>query len=377
MTFLDIKTVVTEAHHPRSHRGSTLNENDRFQLVYNVYSDPRQHDSKIKGTHAQTNLVFLHGTGFSKDVWNYTIEAFFEHYGDALGTVIAFDTVNHCDSYMLNKGKVGWVCTWEDNGRDAIKIIKELDLKGGTILIGHSMGGASALHAAALERRVIDSVIAIEPVCYGEYEKFKSMPEVRKVYYRLILALNKAILDTFPSEKVFDGFMRKKNLTKTFHPRILDDLINSNKLVNPRTGETSFKTTKNMQLVSYASSILSSMYMPDIARTIDCEVCHIIGATAKWNPPEAAPTLRRNLPHCTPVEIPNGEHLVPLEMPDETFKAMQPFIERRMKRIQEIAQRDYSGGPNTATEREDFFFAKVEEAEQLFTSGKQVFYDRL
>lgn len=380
MTFLTVKTVVTDAYYPRANRGSTTNENDRLQLVYNVYTDGRSNNKAGQPTanpHSKTNLMFLHGATFSKEVWEYIIEMFFDKYGDALGTVVALDAANHADSYLLNKGKLGWVYSWEDGGKDAVKVLRDLDLKGGTILIGHSMGGTSALHAAAVEKRLIDSVVSIEPVCYTDCKAYYNSPELRNTYYKLLKALNRSMFESFPTEAQYMAFMKKKNLTRTFHPRVLDDLLRANTLVDVTTGVTSYKTHKYMQLSSYASSILSTLYLPDLARTIDCEVCHMIGSKAKWNPPEAAPTLRAHLLHGTPVDIEDGEHLVSLERPEETFKAMQPFIEKRMQRIQELAEASYKVNPMTEQEREAYYWAGVEEAEKLFVSGKKLIYDRL
>lgn len=374
---LIIKSVITDAHHPRSLRASTLNEDDRLQVVCNLYTDKRYANSKVRDSHAQVNLVFTHGVGFSKDTWNYMVEKFFDSYGEQLGTVVAIDAVNHCDSYVLNKHKLGWVCSWEDQGRDVIKVLSELELKGGTILIGHSMGGAAALHAAALEKRLVDSVVAIEPVCFMDRDKYLDDAKERNRLYRLLKALNSSFVESFPSAEVFDKFHRKKYLTKTMHPRVLDDLLRANLVVDQKTGEATFKTPKRMQLSSYGSAVMSTMYMPKIAMTIDCEVCHVIGADASWNPPQAAPTLRANLPYCTAIDVPKGQHLLPLEMPDETFAAIQPFIEKRMARIKEIASEDYGTNPNTNEEREEYFWAGVDKVEELFTSGKKVVYSRL
>lgn len=377
MSNLLIKTVITDAHHPRSLRGSTLNENDRLQVAYNVYTDRRFANSKVKGTHRQVNLAFMHGVGFSKDTWNYIIEKCFDNYGDRLGTVIALDAVNHCDSYVLNKGKLGWICTWEDYGRDLVKVLRDLDLKGGTIVVGHSMGGAAVLHAAALEKRLIDSVVTIEPVCFVDKAKYKGDPKVRKARVRLLEALGRSSAESFPNVEAFDKFYRFKNITKTFHPRVLDDVIKAHTVVDPETGVTTFKTPKHMQLVMYEASILSMWHIPELASTIDCEVCHIIGADSTWNSPETAPTLRSKLVYGTAVDIPKGLHLVPMEMPDETFQAMQAFIEKRIARIEELAIEDYGKNPNTPQEREDFYWTNAEKAKELFTSGKKILYSRL
>ncbi|KAF5093707.1 hypothetical protein D0Z00_003915 [Geotrichum galactomycetum] len=377
MSFLKKECFVTDAHHPRANRQSIINEDDRLQLAYCIYSDPRLPTTTIGNPHEKINLLFLHGSTFSKEVWEYTIELFFNKYGSAIGTVIAIDAVNHAASYELNKGKLGWVCTWEDIGKDAVKVLRDLNLKGGTIIIGHSMGGAAALHAAIVEKALIDSIVSIEPVCYADRKAFYSNKDVRNAYYKLLHAVHRSIRDTFDSEQQYLEFMRKKSFISTLHPRVLDALLANNTIVDPKTGVTRYKTPKNMQVTAYASSIMSTLYLPESVKAIDCEVLHIIGSKATWNPPEAAPALRKGLLFGTAVDIENGQHLVPLEMPDETFAAMLPFIDKRLRRIQELAKEEHSANPTTPEAREEYYWRGVAEADKLFTSGQKLIYSRL
>lgn len=376
MSFLKKECFVTDAHHPRANRQSIINEDDRLRLAYCIYSDPRL-PAPTGNPHEKVNLLFLHGSTFSKEVWEYIIELFFNKYGSAIGTVIAIDAVNHAASYELNKGKLGWVCTWEDIGKDAVKVLHDLNLKGGTIVIGHSMGGAAALHAAIVEKALIDSVVSIEPVCYTDRESFFTKKQVRDAFYKLLRAVHRSIRDTFDTEQQYLDFMRNKNFTKTLHPRVLDALLANNTIVDPKTGVTRYRTPKNMQVTAYASSIMSTVYLTQSVRGIDCEVLHIIGSKATWNSPDVAPALRKGLLYGTAVDIENGEHLVSLEMPEETFAAMVPFIDKRLRRIQELAKQEHSDNPITPEEREAYYWRGVAEADELFTSGQKVLYTRL
>lgn len=376
MTFLKKESFVTDAHHPRANRQSVINEDDRLRLAYCIYSDPRLPPTDIN-PHEKVNLLFLHGSTFSKEVWEYIIELFYNKYKSRIGTVVAVDAVNHAASYELNKGKLGWVCTWEDIGKDAVKVLRDLNLKGGTIVIGHSMGGAAALHAAAVEKALIDSVVTIEPVCYMDTNAYFNSKKMQTAYYKLLFAVYRSIIDTFDTKEQYIQFMRKKNFTRTLHPRVLEALLENNTVVDAKTGETRYKTPKTMQMTSYASSIMTTVYLPQIVKSIDCEVLHIIGSDATWNPPEAAPALRKALLFGTAVDIEKGQHLVPLEMPDETFMAMQPFIEKRMQRIHELAKEEYGTNPITPEEREAYYWRGVKEADELFSSGKKLMYNRL
>ncbi|KAF5092662.1 hypothetical protein D0Z03_002752 [Geotrichum reessii] len=376
MTFLKKESFVTDAHHPRANRQSVINEDDRLRLAYCIYSDPRLPPTD-SNPHEKVNLLFLHGTTFSKEVWEYMIELFYNKYERRIGTVVAVDAVNHAASYELNQGKLGWVCTWEDIGKDAVKVLRDLNLKGGTIVIGHSMGGAAALHAAAVEKALIDSVVTIEPVCYTDTNAYFNNKKMQTAFYKLLSAVHRSIIDTFDTKEQYVQFMSKKNFTRTLHPRVLKALLENNTVVDAKTGGTRYKTPKNMQMTSYASSIMTTVYLPQIVKSIDCEVLHIIGSDATWNPPEAAPVLRKALLFGTAVDIEKGQHLVPLEMPDETFVAMQPFIEKRMHRIYELAREEYGINPTTPEEREAYYWRGVKEADELFSSGKKLMYNRL
>lgn len=371
MTELIVKTQVCDAHFPRMNRESTIGSDDRLKLVFNTYSTS-QYPSLNQPD--KINLLFFHGATLSKEVWNYYIEKFYADYGSQLGTVITFDAVGHAASYLLNKGKLGWVYSWEDGGKDAIAILKFLNLKGKTILIGHSMGGTSAIHATQLEKNLIDSAITIEPVCYTDVEAFKANRKLRDNYYKLFFVVKKSIQTEFKSLDEYNKFMTKRNHTRTFHPRILKDLLDHNTVKHP-DGSVSYITPPQHQLTAYASSLLSTIYIPDLAKTIDCEVLHIIGADATWNPPEAASVLRASLKYGTSYDIPKGQHAVPYEQPDETYNAMRAFFEKRVKRVREIAAQYPE--PKSDEERENFYWNGAEQVRELYSSDKQWFYHRL
>ncbi len=146
-----IKTLRTQdAHYPRTPLNSTVYPSDRLDLVLTVYESRLLDsvDSAHNDLHNKEiiNLIFVHGTGMCKEVWNYHIDKLFRGNDKKdrkwiLGTAVAIDAVNHGDSYLLNKNKVGWCYNWLDGGKDISRVVKKLNLKGRTLSIGHSMGG--------------------------------------------------------------------------------------------------------------------------------------------------------------------------------------------------------------------------------------------
>ena len=73
---------------------------------------------------------------------------------------------------------------------------------------------------------------------------------------------------------------------------------------------------------------------------IPIPLTHIVGAAAKWNPPESVPSIRKNLGNLWKTyDIEKGEHLVNGELPDETVGAIAEHISGRVDAV--IRNKDY------------------------------------
>ncbi|VVT54521.1 uncharacterized protein SAPINGB_P004117 [Magnusiomyces paraingens] len=373
MTYLTVEKRIIDGHFPRFNRTSTIKPFDKLQVVYNVYTDERPGKQAKVSPEEQVHLVFLHATGFTKESWEYWIEMFYEKYGPQLGTVISVDAVNHGESYILNEHKLGLTCSWEDSARDVLRILAAQNITSNAILIGHSMGGGTALHAAAFERRVIDSVISIEPVAYFNHDlhKFK---KGRETWVGFLTKLNKYIKDTFASEEEYAQYLKKGGVGRTVHPRILEDLIRSG-FVKRDDGSILAIPPRGAQITSYASSNFTTLYLRDQLKTIDCAVCHVIGSAATWNPPESVEAIRGALPNVVGVDIPDGQHLVPMERPEDTFAAIGPFFESRLTAISEYATQEVD--PQTREERDAYYNETFTELKERYLSGKQIKLDRV
>lgn len=379
MTFLAVEKRIFNAHFPRSDRTSTIRPFDELQIAANIYTDPRpetQHvrDARNKKDPAELiNIVFLHAVGFVKENWEIWAEMFFDKYGDSLGTVLAFDSVNHGESYVLNRHKLGLTVSWEDAGRDVLKILRELNIKSNVVLIGHSMGGASALQAAAFERRVIDSVITIEPVAYLNPRTHTTKPG-RKALVTMLEKINKYIQDKFPDQQAYEKYMARGGVARTVHPRIRDELFRYGRHVE-EDGTILAVPPRHAQMSCYISSYLSTRYINDQMKTIDCEVCHVIGAAATWNPPESVKSIREGLPNVVAVDIENGQHLVAMERPEDTFNAIVPFFEKRAKAIEQRVKKE-EGKIETFEQADEYYWGTFNKAKDLYTKGQFTKYDR-
>lgn len=368
-TFLTAEKRVTYAYYPRSDETSTLGPDDKLQVVYNIYRDERS-PTRNKGP---VNLFFIHSTCLCKEAWEIWIEKFFDLYGDDIGTVISMDTINHGESFLLNQNKLGLTCSWEDIGKDVILILRENGLYNNTILIGHSMGGAVALHAALHERRMIESVVSIEPVAYCDPMSHK-VSQGREGYVDFLTKVNKYIQDQFPNEKAFEKYMVRGGIARTLHPRVRETVLKYAKKINDDGSVTAIPDRPG-QLTSYASFYFSTRYLYYQMKTVDCEVCHVIGTEATWNPPESAEFIRKTLPYVVKVDIPKGQHMVPFEQPDETFEGIVPFINKHVEQIKSNVSNLVV--MNTQEERVSKYWKQYEIMRERYLSGKQIDLDRV
>lgn len=208
-------TKSSRAWFPRSDYRSTLNGDDSLNVVYDVYEDTGTRYVGEDG-HVAVNIVFLHGTGMNKSIWEWYVRHFektITNYTFRLGKIIAVDQVNHGDSSVLNEKKLGSVFNWLDGSRD-VNLICQRELSPNSpnsfnVLIGHSMGGHQALGCAILAPNLFQLIITLEPVV-----KMLNIPNSQnttKVSFNYFNAIKRMSTDTFDSEQQYYAFMKQKS----------------------------------------------------------------------------------------------------------------------------------------------------------------------
>lgn len=331
---------ITDAHFPRQ-SGSTISVDDKLKIVYNKFSPtiPPPED-KIR-----VNLLFSHGTGMNKEIWNYHIEKLYrESYNQEhwyLGSVISFDCVSHGDSGVMNKDKLGWTYGWIDGGKDIIEIVKHENstcndfLNNRTsknIIIGHSLGGHQVMVAGFLEPQLFDTIIPIEPVFYTPDNRFFY------VFIDRFKKVQKYIYDTFKTKEEFYEYYTKFAFTKDMHPRISQDYIDNEfyEVYDPATKSTVYKSkaSKVSQMATYLSSYWALEQSTAMIPHMKCKICYVWGEKARWNPPGTEEYFLENAKPESLIEyhcVKDGTHLLNGELPDETVKIIQGVIEKRSK----------------------------------------------
>lgn len=328
--------------HPIRAKGSTLiaEDTENLIIVYNKYKSSSPHPNPE--SQLAFNLVFCHGTGFNKSVWNYLIRQLYKLSQSHevpwyLDTVLAVDALGHGDSSLANEGKMGCVYMWDDGAKDVIEIIKHErettgDMKNNfearTVLVGHSMGGFTALYASFLESTLFDSVVAIEPVIYGT-------PETEARFMRLFKKLVGLMMDTFDTEQDARDYFEKYSFTKHFQSDVLKDYVDD-EVYKTKTKEGKYvyksKCLKVSQMTTYLSSHMSIIKGMLALPLIRVPVFHVVGGAANWNLRESIDWIRNAIsPNMLAgaIDIDKGQHLVNSEQPNDVIKVINNALTKR------------------------------------------------
>ncbi|ANB14548.1 Lpx1p [Sugiyamaella lignohabitans] len=368
---IKISPKITEANYPRGHSRAVLYPDARLKIAYNVFT-LFKNSGNIRPEEA-LNLVFCHGAQMCKELWNYTIELFFNDpdLGPKLGKVLAIDYVAHGDSYLANTESISFENSWEDASRDINAVVKEEKLIGTTILIGHSMGGMQGLWSAFYEPGLYDSVVTIDPQGYREeIDPVKSAKILGKKFSKLY---DTRALDTFKNYDEYYHYMTKIGLSAKFHPRCQKDYIDAS-FVQQEDGSVIMKTPRWSQVSVYISGQTVYRDSLKVLGSLDCEVLHIF-PTQGYK--EGSDAIRAALRFATLVDIPNTGHLVPFEQPVETFEAMKGFVLRRYQRGLAIERQTYARASFSPAQRKQFVKTNFEQIFWGLKQGKSPLHSRL
>lgn len=319
---------VADAVFPRS-VGTTTLPSDRLKIVYDKYKSTK---TALDGT-TIVNLIFAHGTGMNKSVWNIHIRKLFElseRSSWKIGAVISIDSVSHGDSGLLNRPYLGWTSGWLDGARDLIAVVKyEIETRSDfvpsaysrNILVGHSMGGFLATYAGYLEPSLFDSVIAVEPVLV--YDSSHT-----KVFLKRVKKLALLLRDSFASEEDANTWYKRISFYSEMEKEALDEFVADE--VIAENGNYISKASVRSQLASYISAVLDVESGQTILKHLRIPFFHIIGKSAQWNPPEAVKYIRNTVPYnlLETADL-DGAHLVHVTNVQDTVDAIAVFVDRR------------------------------------------------
>lgn len=310
------QTKIIQAHHPRCNIDSTLSSNDILSIVYSVHYSTRKAKRLI-------NLVFLHGSGMSRAVWYYHTEKLLSMDSLNINSIILIDQVNHGDSYLLNKLKLGPHYDWIDGARDVIKVMSnELSISNNNksyynIIIGHSMGGFQALSTIVLSPGLFQKCIVIEPVVITLSEVLFPKSDktiIKKSFYD---ALFNNMNDTFDNISQFNDFIDNSSFYKNSSPIIKDIIKQYELLYSNNNNKIITKMNSFQNILCYLTNRPGSSWLLNNLSFINIPVISIWGKNSNWTPKQNLTTLQNNIPLFNTIIIDDADHLLNIELPDK------------------------------------------------------------
>ncbi|CAI4036391.1 hypothetical protein SMKI_15G2340 [Saccharomyces mikatae IFO 1815] len=320
------ETKICSASWPRVSQ-STLCTTDRLELVYDVYCNAERQLHPHTAT--SLNLVFLHGGGMSRVVWEYYLPRLVA--ADPEGNyviekIVLIDQVNHGDSAVRNRGKLGTDFNWIDGARDVIKIASyelgsDNEQPALNVAIGHSMGGFQALACDVLSPNLFDLLILIEPVVISRQVvgsgRKRAPPGSSHISENLYNSLRLKTCDRFANESEYIHYMKNDSFFTKAHASILQNIIDFERIkVSDDDGSVRTKMEQAQNLLCYMNMESFAPFLISNVKFVSTRTIHIVGALSTWCPPENQLFLQKTLRNYHLDVVPGGSHLVNIEVPD-------------------------------------------------------------
>lgn len=224
---------------------------------------------------------------------------------------------------------------WSDHGADRLRSWSQLtedlraelarrDLKG-VLAVGHSLGAAMSLLAAAADPGLFRAVVAIDPILLtGVRARLWGVMKRYGLSGRLSLVRGtRARRVVWPDRKAALAAYSRKPLFRHWRPEVLEDYLADGMVENPGGGvRLRYPPEWEARIFEIAPHDL----WPRLRR-ITAPTLVVRGARSDAFRPDAARRVGRELPGSLVVEIPGSTHLVPMERPEELGRVVLDFLQ--------------------------------------------------
>lgn len=201
-------------------------------------------------------LFFAHANGFPKEIWEPTLARLLDSpAGNLIDEVWAWESIQHGDAAIINRGSLSKFFDWSDNTRDIVNFftnflpsqpsparlplhltripeIESLDrrshgfLHRRVMVVGHSYGGCTSTLAVQNFPALFDSLVLIDPVIPKPF----TSEEVGKVYHdKTDVLLTGSLLrrDTWSSREEALATFLKNPFFRAWHPDVLSVYVDA------------------------------------------------------------------------------------------------------------------------------------------------------
>jgi len=256
-------------------------------------SEKYKTDYLFKKKNDTSPIVFIHGVGLTKEIWNSQIDFFKDH------NILTYDLLAH--------GKTGLEKTqlnFEDFVKQLINLINELDIKK-IHLVGFSLGALIARHFAAQHGDRLNSLILHSSI----YKRSKEQMRVVENRYELIktdkpISKDRALRRWFTEDFIKNNKDVYNKIYSMLEENNLSDLIKAYKLFV-------YYEDDDQMLNKINTNTLVTTGQHDVGSTTDMAI-----------------NLSENIKNAKYKEIKNGKHLCNIECADDFNKTVELFVDK-------------------------------------------------
>lgn len=261
------------------------------------------------GRSSELHLIFVHATGFCKEVWSPIIEHLLSNNRGRF-SISAHDLRGHGES-RLPSHMENIVQDWWLSAIDILFLVQELRLREGAkriVGIGHSIGGAVLLMAALLSPQIFEELITMEPIIRPPPYTLEDNP--------LSLQAKKRRFQFDTKEEAYHYYKQKKDLFGMWNDRVLRAYIDGGIRWNPQSQKWELKCTPQTESLSFRSGGNTALWslLPKFKGKL-----HIWRGEFSWYTPTV---LREIVQLFDPQHLPvtytftGSDHLFPMQQPD-------------------------------------------------------------
>ena len=256
-------------------------------------SDKFKTNYYYKNVNEKNPIVFIHGVGLTKEIWEPQINFFKNH------NTLTYDLLGHGKT-PLDKTQLNFV----DFTKQLSSLIKELDIKK-IHLVGFSLGSLIARHFAATNGDRLSSLVLHASI----YKRSEEQKRVVQNRFELMKNDRPASKDRAIRRWFSDKYLKDN---KEMYDKIFS-ILDSNDPVNL------LKTYKLFVNYEDDDQILSKINTNTLVTTGQYDV----GSTT-----DMAKNLTENIKKSKYIEIKNGKHLCNIECAEEFNKNIELFVDQ-------------------------------------------------
>ena len=247
----------------------------------------------LKKINEKNPIVFIHGVGLTKEIWDPQIN-FFKEYN-----TLTYDLLGHGKT-PLKKSKI----KFEDFSKQLLNLINELNFNE-IHLVGFSLGALIARHFASQHSNSLASLTLFSSI----YKRTEEQKRVVKNRYE-VAKLNKPASKKYALQRWLSEDFTKKN--PEIYKKIYSILEKNNRLNFLKCYEV---------FVNYVDD-------DNMLKKIEVNTLIITGENDVGSTPEMSKNLNKIISKSKFIEIKKGKHLCSLECADDVNITFKEFIDQ-------------------------------------------------